>query len=115
MCVSTFLILLEGHSLFYIYISLTILSRLSTALAPTLTLLGQDYFWGTDWRNVKGQLLASDTNSRPPGRKPFTDSTSLSDSKSTEASTSISVDDLSAVDSAAMPSTSRAAEVRLTC
>lgn len=40
------------------------------------------------------------------------DSTSLTDSKSTEASTSMSMDELSAVDSAAVPSTSRAAEVR---
>ncbi|PON75747.1 Rho GTPase activating protein [Parasponia andersonii] len=66
---------------------------------------------GTDWRNIKGQVLASGSINRQPGRKPFMESTSLSDSKSTEASASISVDDLSAVDSAAVPSTSRAAEV----
>lgn len=38
------------------------------------------------------------------------DSSPLSDSKSTEASTSISVDELGAVDSASLPSTSRIAE-----
>ncbi|KAH7542185.1 hypothetical protein FEM48_Zijuj02G0046300 [Ziziphus jujuba var. spinosa] len=66
---------------------------------------------GTDWRNIKGQVLASGSGSRLPNRKPFMDSTSLTDSKSTEASTSMSMDELSAVDSAAVPSTSRAAEV----
>ncbi|XP_061346282.1 rho GTPase-activating protein 7-like isoform X1 [Gastrolobium bilobum] len=66
---------------------------------------------GTDWRNMKGQVLASGNGSRQPSRKPFIDSTSPSDSKSTEASTSISVDELCAVDSASVPSTSRAAEV----
>lgn len=65
---------------------------------------------GTDWRSVKGQILASGNGSRQPSRKPFIDS-SPSDSKSTEASTSISVDELGAVDSASVPSTSRAAEV----
>ncbi|KAK7385899.1 hypothetical protein VNO78_31849 [Psophocarpus tetragonolobus] len=65
---------------------------------------------GTDWRNIKGQVLASGNGSRQPSRKQFIES-SPSDSKSTEASTSISVDDLGAVDSASVPSTSRAAEV----
>ena len=67
---------------------------------------------GTDWRNIKGQVLASGSGSRQPSRKPFMDSPSLTDSKSTEASTSVSMDELSAVDSAAVPSTSRAVEVR---
>ncbi|KAL2582854.1 hypothetical protein AAZV13_14G033500 [Glycine max] len=62
---------------------------------------------GTDWRNIKGQVLAS---GRQPSRKQFLES-SPSDSKSTEASTSMSVDDLGALDSASVPSTSRAAEV----
>ncbi|KAF3452296.1 hypothetical protein FNV43_RR02729 [Rhamnella rubrinervis] len=66
---------------------------------------------GTDWRNIKGQVLASGSGSRQPSRKPFMDSPSLTDSKSTEASTSMSMDELSAVDSAAVPSTSRAVEV----
>ncbi|RDY07477.1 Rho GTPase-activating protein 7, partial [Mucuna pruriens] len=65
---------------------------------------------GTDWRNIKGQVLASGNGSRQPSRKQFIES-SPSDSKSTEASTSMSVDDLGAVDSASVPSTSRAAEV----
>ncbi|KAF7815625.1 rho GTPase-activating protein 7-like isoform X2 [Senna tora] len=65
---------------------------------------------GTDWRNVKGQVLASGSGNRQPSRKQFVDSLSPSDSKSTEASTSMSVDDLGAVDSASLPSTSRTAE-----
>ncbi|KAK7372745.1 hypothetical protein VNO80_06132 [Phaseolus coccineus] len=64
---------------------------------------------GTDWRNIKGQVLASGNGSRQPSRKQFIES-SPSDSKSTEASTSMSVDDLGP-DSASVPSTSRAAEV----
>lgn len=65
---------------------------------------------GSDWRNMKGQVLSSGGINRQPCRKPFMDP-SLSDSKSTEASTSMTMDELSAVDSAAAPSTSRAAEV----
>ncbi|CAL0317538.1 unnamed protein product [Lupinus luteus] len=64
----------------------------------------------TDWRNIKGQVLAGSNGSRQPSRKQFMDS-SPSDSKSTEASTNISVDELGAVDSGSVPSTSRAAEV----
>lgn len=70
----------------------------------------EESLMGTDWRNIKGQVLASGNGSRQPSRKQFIES-SPSDSKSTEASTSISVDDLGAVDSASVPSTSRAAEV----
>lgn len=65
---------------------------------------------GSDWRNIKGHALASGS-SRLSSRKQFLDSSNLSDSRSTEASTSISMDDICAVDSASMPSTSRAAEV----
>lgn len=73
----------------------------------------QESVLGTDWRNIKGQILASGNGSRQPSRKQFIDS-SPSDSKSTEASTSMSVDELGVVDSAAsVPSTSRAAEVRI--
>ncbi|KAL3529945.1 hypothetical protein ACH5RR_009267 [Cinchona calisaya] len=63
---------------------------------------------GADLRNIKGQVLTSGSSSRQPARKQFIDSTSLSDSKSTDPSTSLSVDEFGAVDSA---STSRAAEV----
>uniref|UniRef100_A0A5B7AVZ7 Putative rho GTPase-activating protein 7 isoform X1 n=1 Tax=Davidia involucrata TaxID=16924 RepID=A0A5B7AVZ7_DAVIN len=66
---------------------------------------------GADLRNIKGQVLTSCSSSRQPARKQFIESTSLSDSKSTEASTSISMDELCAVDSASVPSTSRAVEV----
>lgn len=65
---------------------------------------------GTDWRTIKGQILASGSSSRQP-RKLFMDSTSLSDSRSIEASTSLSIDELCAVDSTCVPSTSRAVEV----
>ncbi|CAL5190470.1 unnamed protein product [Lathyrus oleraceus] len=65
---------------------------------------------GNDWRNIKGQVLASGNGTRQTSRKPFIDS-SPSDSKSTEASTSMSVDELGVVDSGSVPSTSRAAEV----
>ncbi|KAL2510909.1 Rho GTPase-activating protein 7 [Abeliophyllum distichum] len=66
---------------------------------------------GADLRNTKGQVLTSGSSSRQPARKQFIDSTSLSDSKSNEESRSLSMDDLCAVDSASIPSTSRVAEV----
>ncbi|KAH6814815.1 Rho GTPase activation protein with PH domain-containing protein [Perilla frutescens var. frutescens] len=66
---------------------------------------------GADMRNIKGQLLTHGSNGRLPSRKQLIESTSLSDSKSAEASTSLSMDDFPAVDSAALPSTSRVAEV----
>lgn len=68
---------------------------------------------GADMRNIKGQLLTHGSNGRLPSRKQLIESTSLGDSKSTEASTNLSMDDFPAVDSAALPSTSRVAEVRL--
>ncbi|XVE79003.1 hypothetical protein DITRI_Ditri14bG0023100 [Diplodiscus trichospermus] len=66
---------------------------------------------GLDWRNVKGQGLAVGNSSRQPTQKQFMDTISLSDSKSTEASANMPMDELCVVDSASMPSTSRAAEV----
>ncbi|KAJ7960548.1 Rho GTPase-activating protein 7 [Quillaja saponaria] len=66
---------------------------------------------GTDWRNIKGQVIGSGSSSRQPTRKQFIDSTSLGDSKSIEASTNISVDAVDTADSASVPSTSRIAEV----
>ncbi|XP_058008892.1 rho GTPase-activating protein 7 isoform X2 [Hevea brasiliensis] len=63
---------------------------------------------GPDWRNIKGTGLVPGSSSRQPPRKQFIESTSLSDSKSTEASTNMSMDELCGVDSA--PSTSRAVE-----
>ncbi|PHT34419.1 hypothetical protein CQW23_26219 [Capsicum baccatum] len=65
---------------------------------------------GADMRNVKGQVLTSGASSRQPVRKLFLDTT-LSDSKSTEASTSLSLDELGNIDSPCGPSTSRAIEV----
>ncbi|XP_070018475.1 rho GTPase-activating protein 7-like isoform X2 [Nicotiana sylvestris] len=66
-------------------------------------------FLGADMRNVKGQVLKSGPSSRQPARKLFLDTT-LSDSKSTEASTSLSLDELGAIDSPSVHSTSRTAE-----
>ncbi|XP_047254878.1 rho GTPase-activating protein 7 isoform X3 [Capsicum annuum] len=64
---------------------------------------------GADMRNFKGQVLTSGASSRQPVRKLFLDTT-LSDSKSTEASTSLSLDELGNIDSPCGPSTSRAIE-----
>ncbi|XP_073054321.1 rho GTPase-activating protein 7-like isoform X2 [Primulina eburnea] len=61
-------------------------------------------------QRTEGQILTSGSSSRQASRKQIMEATSLSDSKSTEASTSLSMDDLCAVDSASIPSTSRAAE-----
>ncbi|KAM1000343.1 hypothetical protein ACFX2A_007102 [Malus domestica] len=65
---------------------------------------------GEDWRTIKGQILASGSSVRQPSRKQFMDPASISESKSTDASKSLSVDELSAVDSVSLPSTSRAPE-----
>ncbi|XP_043691545.1 rho GTPase-activating protein 7-like [Telopea speciosissima] len=64
---------------------------------------------GADWRNIKGQVLPSANSSKHLFRKQFVDLSSLSDSKSAEAS-GISVDELCGVDSGTTPSTSRVAE-----
>ncbi|GLT81764.1 hypothetical protein SLE2022_001980 [Rubroshorea leprosula] len=64
---------------------------------------------GAEWRNTKGQGLAVGNSSRQPNRKQFME-TGLSDSKSTEVSTTLSVDEFCAVDSITAPSTSRALE-----
>ncbi|CAN6691751.1 unnamed protein product [Malus baccata var. baccata] len=66
---------------------------------------------GEDWRTIKGQILASGSSVRQPSRKQFVDPASISESKNTDASKSLSVDELSALDSVSMPSTSRAPEV----
>ena len=72
----------------------------------------QENSLGIELRNIKGQTLKSGNGSRQqPSRKQLLDSTSLSDSRSTEASTSLSMDDFGAVDSACIPSSSRPAEV----
>lgn len=77
-----------------------------------LTHMPQESLLAPDWRSIKGQALAPGSSIKQPSRKQFIDSTSLSDSKSTEASTSMSMDELCAVDSASVPSTSRVAEAR---
>ncbi|KAK1402814.1 Rho GTPase-activating protein 7 [Heracleum sosnowskyi] len=61
-------------------------------------------------RNLKGQGLTSSSSNRQPVRKQLMESASFSDSKITEASASISMDDFGA-NSASVPSSSRAAEV----
>ncbi|KAL2507090.1 Rho GTPase-activating protein 7 [Forsythia ovata] len=65
---------------------------------------------GADPKNIRGQVLTSGSSGRRPARHHFIDSTRLSDSKSNGASTSSSVDDHCYVDSAAISSTSKAAE-----
>ncbi|XP_010276674.1 PREDICTED: rho GTPase-activating protein 7 [Nelumbo nucifera] len=65
---------------------------------------------GGDWRSLKGQVLPSASGGRHLSRKQCVDSSCLSDSKNIEASTSINVDELCAVDSGTIPSTSRVAE-----
>ncbi|KAL3379544.1 hypothetical protein AABB24_000312 [Solanum stoloniferum] len=65
---------------------------------------------GSDLRNMKGQVLTSTSGVRQPARKQLRD-TSLSDSKSTEASTGLSVGECDAVDSSPLHPTSKATEV----
>ncbi|KAM3397966.1 Rho GTPase-activating protein 7 [Capsicum chinense] len=65
---------------------------------------------GSDLRNMKGQILTSASGIRQPARKQLRE-TSLSDSKSTEASTSLSVGECGAVDSSPLHPTSKATEV----
>ncbi|KAL3379545.1 hypothetical protein AABB24_000312 [Solanum stoloniferum] len=64
---------------------------------------------GSDLRNMKGQVLTSTSGVRQPARKQLRD-TSLSDSKSTEASTGLSVGECDAVDSSPLHPTSKATE-----
>lgn len=61
---------------------------------------------------MKMQILSSSNNRQQTARKPCIDSTSLSDSKGADPSTSISLDELSAVSSAFPNNTSRITEVR---
>ncbi|XP_049385216.1 rho GTPase-activating protein 7-like isoform X1 [Solanum stenotomum] len=64
---------------------------------------------GSDLRNMKGQVLTSTSGIRQPARKQLRE-TSLSDSKSTEASTGRSVGECDAVDSSPLHPTSKATE-----
>ncbi|MFS8007512.1 putative Rho GTPase activation protein [Helianthus anomalus] len=66
---------------------------------------------GAEFRNIRGQTLMNGNTSRQATRVQFLDSTRLSDSKSSETSTSLSMDEFGAVDSAVMPFTSRPTEV----
>ncbi|XP_009790689.1 rho GTPase-activating protein 7-like isoform X2 [Nicotiana sylvestris] len=65
---------------------------------------------GSDLRNIKGQVMILTPGTRQPSRKQLRE-TSLSDSKSSEASTSLSVGECGVVDSAPLHSTSKATEV----
>ncbi|KAI3695719.1 hypothetical protein L1987_78719 [Smallanthus sonchifolius] len=62
---------------------------------------------GTELRNIKGQTLTSGNSSRQPAPARKQHLMDSSESKSTEASTSLSTDDFGAVDSACIPSSSR--------
>ncbi|VFQ71350.1 unnamed protein product [Cuscuta campestris] len=67
--------------------------------------------FGSELRNIKGQVLTPGNTSRQTGRKHSFDSTSLSDSKSgTEASAGVSMDEFGVVDCLSHPSTSRVTE-----
>ncbi|XP_026413271.1 rho GTPase-activating protein 7-like isoform X1 [Papaver somniferum] len=71
----------------------------------------EDRSLGTERKNnVKDQAMSSTSNAKQLFQKLYGDTISLSDSKSTEASTSFSADDLSAIDSSAVASTSRSME-----
>lgn len=65
-------------------------------------------FLGPDLRNIKGQLPTS--RNRQHSRKQFLEAANQSDSKSSDASTSLSNENLHPVE---LPSTSIAAEVNL--
>uniref|UniRef100_A0A7N0TIN8 Uncharacterized protein n=1 Tax=Kalanchoe fedtschenkoi TaxID=63787 RepID=A0A7N0TIN8_KALFE len=62
-----------------------------------------------DWRNIKGQVLTSSNVKHLP-RKQALEHMNTSDSRSTEASPSVSADELCANDSASVPSSSRIVE-----
>ncbi|KAF8398243.1 hypothetical protein HHK36_017170 [Tetracentron sinense] len=85
-------------------------SHLNSSIKCHFNGLLQECSSGADWGNIKGQVLPYSSSSKQLSWKQCADSTSLGDSKSTEASTSLSVDELSGVDSATMPSISRPAE-----
>ncbi|XP_051134515.1 rho GTPase-activating protein 7-like [Andrographis paniculata] len=63
--------------------------------------------FGSELRNINSQTMTTGSSSRQPLRKQFLESTNLSDTKNSEASTSSSIDYLGAVDSLSFPSTSR--------
>ncbi|KAM0037810.1 putative Rho GTPase activation protein [Helianthus debilis subsp. tardiflorus] len=66
---------------------------------------------GAEFRNIRGQTLMNGNTSRQATRVQFLDSTRFSDSKSSETSTSLSMGEFGAVDSAIMPFTSTPTEV----
>ncbi|KAL6516357.1 Rho GTPase-activating protein 7 [Orobanche gracilis] len=65
---------------------------------------------GPEQRNIR-QLSASGNSNQPSIRKQFMESTNLNDPKSNEASKSVAINNLGALDSASVTSTSRVAEV----
>ncbi|KAL6564830.1 Rho GTPase-activating protein 7 [Orobanche minor] len=65
---------------------------------------------GPDLRNIR-QLSTSGSSNQQPIRKQFMESTNLNDPKSNEASKSVAINNLGALDSASVTSTSRVAEV----
>ncbi|KAK6925493.1 Ternary complex factor MIP1, leucine-zipper [Dillenia turbinata] len=70
----------------------------------------EESFLGSEWRNARCHIVASGNSGRHSRKQPL-ESTSLGDSKSTEASTNMLMDDLCGVDSTSVPSTSRVAEM----
>lgn len=78
-----------------------------------LTIWLQESLFGAELKNIKGPMMTSGISSKQLAKKQFIDSASFSDSRGTEASINISMDELCGVDSLSMPSTSRVSEVRL--
>ncbi|KAG5566350.1 hypothetical protein RHGRI_002073 [Rhododendron griersonianum] len=71
----------------------------------------EESLFGAELKNIKGPMMTSGISSKQLAKKQFIDSASFSDSRGTEASINISMDELCGVDSLSMPSTSRVSEV----
>ncbi|XP_058181771.1 rho GTPase-activating protein 7-like isoform X2 [Rhododendron vialii] len=71
----------------------------------------EESLFGAELKNIKGPMMTSGISSKHLAKKQFIDSAIFSDSRGTEASINISMDELCGVDSLSMPSTSRVSEV----
>ncbi|KAE9463299.1 hypothetical protein C3L33_04801, partial [Rhododendron williamsianum] len=71
----------------------------------------EESLFGAELKNIKGPMMTSGISSKQLAKKQFIDSASFSDSRGTEGSINISMDELCGVDSLSMPSTSRVSEV----
>ncbi|ESQ41948.1 hypothetical protein EUTSA_v10012649mg [Eutrema salsugineum] len=71
----------------------------------------EENMMGVEWRNSKGAGSFGVGNSRQSSRKQIPESTNVIDSKNSEESGKMSVDNFSAMDSPSVPSTSRALDI----